>query len=184
MQLNELLDLYHMAIMMFNFRQEAHCIGQRYELLQAVAELGAQLEPIQISYIGMNLCKRFVVDVNGNGVERMRRIIDLHSPLLALAGNGENNCKIAMTTLLATFSTVSEVRLPQGETDIVSEVLLLCSTSFRPLILLFPLVSSLTDSSRLFHGQAGGLEAAYNDGPRGGCVCAGTQLWADYQHAQ
>lgn len=150
MQLNELLDLYHMAIMMFNFRQEAHCIGQRYELLQAVAELGAQLEPIQISYIGMNLCKRFVVDVNDNGVERMRRIIDLHSALLALAGNGENNCKIAMTTLLATFSAVSKVRLPQGETDIVSEVLLLCSTSFRPLILLLPLVIIMTRLSYRF----------------------------------
>lgn len=199
MQLNELLDLYHMGIMMFNFRQEAHCTGQRNELLQAVAELGAQLEPIQISYIGMNLCKRFVVDGNDNGVERMRRIIDLHSALLALAGNGESNCKIAMTTLLAIFSTVSEVRLPQGETDIVSEKLIANSPS--PLFHLFPSAyspppppsnlpprnnheSSLTDSSRLFHGQAGGLEAAYNNGPRGGRVCAGTQLWDDYQHAQ
>lgn len=139
MQLDELLDLYHVGIIMFNFRQEAHRIDHRYQLLQAVAEMGTQLEPIQISYIGMNLCKRFVVDGNDNGVERMRRIIDLHSALLALAGHGESNCKIAMTTLLATFSTVSEVRLPQGETDIVSEQLILLFLILRMLIVFLPL---------------------------------------------
>lgn len=116
-QLDELLDLYHVSIMMFAFRQEAHCIGQRFELLQAVAELAASLQPEQISYIGMNLCERFVM---GAGVERMRRIIDLHCALLALARSDEINCKIAMITLLGTFSKVAEVPLPRGETDIVS----------------------------------------------------------------
>lgn len=92
-------------------------MGQRLELLQAMSELSASLQPEQISYIGMNLCERFVI---GAGVERMRRIIDLHCALLALATNDEIHCKIAMITLLATFSKVAEVPLPQGETDIVS----------------------------------------------------------------
>lgn len=119
-QLDELLDLYHVGIMMFAVRQEAHCIGQRFELLQALAELAAMLRPQQIAYIGMNLSERFVI---GNGVERMRRIIDLHFALLTLASQDEINCKIAMTALLAIFSTVAEVPLPEGETDIVRIVI-------------------------------------------------------------
>ncbi|KAM8719678.1 hypothetical protein ACLKA7_005842 [Drosophila subpalustris] len=118
-QLDQLLDLYHLAIMMQTYQQWETChMNYRHELLDAVAELSVELQPKDIEYLGISLCDRFVI---GTGMKRKDKVIDMHSSIVLLINNSDVNCQIAMTTLLATFAKVSGLNLPEKETDVIKK---------------------------------------------------------------
>lgn len=116
-QLEELLDLYHLAIEMQSYEQlDTHCQGKRCQLLQAVSALAVQLRPEYIEYVGISLCDRLIIGV---GKERMQRVIDMHGALVLLIADSDINRQIAMTILLATFAKISGLELPRLHGDIV-----------------------------------------------------------------
>ncbi|KAH8270687.1 hypothetical protein KR044_006182 [Drosophila immigrans] len=119
-QLDELLDLYHLCIMMQHYEQlDTHCMGYRCQLLEAVCELAVELQPKDADIIGISLCDRFVL---GTGKARMERVIDMHSSIVLLIKNGDEiNRRIAMTMLLATFSKVSGQPNPDLQTDVLKQ---------------------------------------------------------------
>ncbi|XP_034480738.1 uncharacterized protein LOC117786531 [Drosophila innubila] len=117
-QLDQLLDLYHLAIMMQTYEHLDTHMNYRHELLDAVGELSVELKPIDIEYIGSSLCDRFVI---GSGMTRMQKVVDMHNSIVIMIGNSDVNYQIAMTTLLATFAKVSGVNFPKNETDIIKK---------------------------------------------------------------
>lgn len=117
-QLEELLDLYHLAIDMQSYEQlDTHCQGKRCQLLQAVSALAVQLRPEYIEYVGISLCDRLIIGV---GKERMQRVIDMHGALVLLIADSDINRQIAMTILLATFAKISGLELPRLHGDIIT----------------------------------------------------------------
>lgn len=117
-QLDELLDLFHLALMLQNYqRLEPHMI-YRFELMDAVCELSVELLPQHSEFIGNSLCDRFVMDTNMN---RLDKVIDMQKGIVMMIQNGKDNCHIAMTTLLAMLSKVSGVNVPNQETDVISK---------------------------------------------------------------
>lgn len=116
-QLDQLLDLYHLAIMMQTYQQLETHMDYRHGLLDAVCELSDELQPNDIEYIGISLCDRFVIDT---GMKRMEKVVDMHSSIVLLIKNSDVNYKIAMAALLATIAKVSGLNLPEKETDVVS----------------------------------------------------------------
>jgi len=117
--LDELLDIYHLAIMMQTYQQLEQHTSYRYELMDAACELSVELSPQQLEYIGNSLCDRFVM---GTGMKRLEKVFNLHKGIVILIKNGEVNCKIAMATLLAILSKISGLNVPDQETDIVSRI--------------------------------------------------------------
>ncbi|XP_032296346.1 uncharacterized protein [Drosophila virilis] len=118
-QLDQLIDLYHLAILMQSYQPlNTHCQGQRCELLQTVGQLSVELPAEYIEYIGISLCDRFVF---GTGRERMQRVIDMHRALVLLINDRDVNRGIAMTILLATFAKISGMDMPKPQTDIISQ---------------------------------------------------------------
>ncbi|XP_034474724.1 uncharacterized protein LOC117781945 [Drosophila innubila] len=117
-QLDQLLDLYHLAIIMQNYQQLETHMGYRHELLDAVGELSVELQPNHIEYIGISLCDRLVI---GTGMKRMEKVVDMHSSIVLLIKNSDVNCKIAMTTLLATISKIAGVNIPEQDTDVIKK---------------------------------------------------------------
>lgn len=116
-KLEQLLDLYHLAIEMQNYEQFAtHCHGKRCELLHAVSSLAVQLQPEYIEYIGICLCDRLII---GAAKDRMQRIINIHGALVQLIADSDISRRIAMTILLATFAKISKLKLPTQNEDIV-----------------------------------------------------------------
>ncbi|XP_034102807.1 uncharacterized protein LOC117567112 [Drosophila albomicans] len=120
LQLDELLDLYHLGIMMQHYELlNTHCMGYRCELLEIVCDLASELEPQDADMIGMSLCDRFVM---GTGRTRMECVIDMHSSIVQLIKMGDEiNRRIAMTILLATFSKVSGQPIPEKENDVIMQ---------------------------------------------------------------
>lgn len=116
-KLEELLDLYHLAIDMQKYEQlDTHCQGKRCELLHAVSSLAVQLQAEYIEYIAICLCDRLII---GAGKERMQRVIDMHGALVQLIADSEVSRRIAMTILLATLAKISRLELPTQNGDIV-----------------------------------------------------------------
>ncbi|XP_017870354.1 PREDICTED: uncharacterized protein LOC108618746 [Drosophila arizonae] len=117
-KLEELLDLYHLAIDMQKYEQlNTHCQGKRCELLHAVSSLAVQLQPEYIEYIAICLCDRLII---GAGKERMQRVIDMHGALVQLIADSDVSRRIAMTILLATFAKISRLELPTQNGDIIA----------------------------------------------------------------
>ncbi|TDG39543.1 hypothetical protein AWZ03_014036 [Drosophila navojoa] len=114
-QLEELLDLYHLAIAMQNYEQlyTTHSQGQRCELLHAVSSLAAQLQPEYIEYMAICLCDRLVI---GAGKERMQRVLDMHGALVQLIADSDVSRRIALTILLATIAKISRLELSTRNT--------------------------------------------------------------------
>ncbi|XP_064547291.1 uncharacterized protein LOC135434604 [Drosophila montana] len=118
-QPDQLLDLYHLAILMQSYQPlDTHCQGQRCELLQTVGQLSVELPAVYVEYFGISLCDRFVF---GTGRERMQRVIDMHRALVLLINDRDVNRGIAMTILLATFAKISGMDMPKPQTDIISQ---------------------------------------------------------------
>ncbi|KAH8387741.1 hypothetical protein KR093_009227 [Drosophila rubida] len=120
LQLDELLDLFHLCIMMQHYEQmDTHCMGYRCQLLEAVCELASELQPEDADSIGISLCDRLVM---GTGKKRMERVIEIHSSIVQFINNGEDaSRRIAMSMLLATFSKVSGLPIPELKTDVVTQ---------------------------------------------------------------
>ncbi|XP_017851081.2 uncharacterized protein LOC108605789 [Drosophila busckii] len=108
--LEELLDLYCLAILMQNYeREERQGMSYRLGLLHAVAEHGLSLEPQQIELLAQLICKRLVTD---SDKIRMHKVIDMQHALMALIARDAANRQLAIAIALATFAKVSGTTLP------------------------------------------------------------------------
>ncbi|XP_001357854.4 uncharacterized protein [Drosophila pseudoobscura] len=105
--LEEMLDLYILAIMMVTYEQD-NCmvIDKRFRLLDTVSNLGSILYPDQIEFIANGLYQKFV---QGAGAKRLENFLNMKAAfprLMLSSGSGSDVALALFLTILSRHTNV------------------------------------------------------------------------------
>ncbi|EDW38925.1 GL13678 [Drosophila persimilis] len=105
--LEEMLDLYILAIMMMTYEQDNFMvIDKRFTLLDTVSNLGSILYPDQIEFIANGLYQKFV---QGVGAKRLENFLNMQAAfprLMLSSGSGSDVGQALLLTILSRYTKV------------------------------------------------------------------------------
>ncbi|KAH8382822.1 hypothetical protein KR009_005494 [Drosophila setifemur] len=96
--LDQLLDLFTLSIMMMSYqRDNLLLMKERFTLIDTVCHLADSLDAEEIHFIAVGLHANFV---DGVGIERLEKVLDLHTAIPALVKSSTVGNDIAVALLL------------------------------------------------------------------------------------
>ncbi|EDV54124.1 uncharacterized protein LOC6555139 [Drosophila erecta] len=102
LNLQQLLDLFTLAIMMMTYqRDNVLLMKERFMLVDAVCHLADSLDPEEVTYMASGLYEKLI---NGMGMERLERVLDMQAAIPALVESCRLGNDIAMALLLTIIS--------------------------------------------------------------------------------
>ncbi|BFF92417.1 uncharacterized protein DMAD_10483 [Drosophila madeirensis] len=105
--LEELLDLYILAIMMMTYDEENFIVvRERFMLVDTVSNLGDGLQLPQIDFIANGLYEKFV---HGEGAKRLQNVLNMQMAIPHLVLSSGHGSGVAMALLLTIFARYTKL---------------------------------------------------------------------------